>query len=83
MARELRIHLDVVVPDSTDVETVLGELAGREFPSIPGSWISAAHTREMCPASATAPVGDAERSSEAWQDVEDAEADADAGLSNE
>lgn len=79
MAHELHLHLDVVVPDGTDLASLLGDLAGRELPAIPGSWIAHARRHDTC---AAPPAADGEVAGveDEWQDVLDAERDADAGL---
>jgi hypothetical protein len=65
MARELHLHLRVVVPDTTTDQAVVAAVIGRELPGLPGTWIATADVP---------PAGDP-----LW-DVHAAEADADTGL---
>lgn len=68
MAKQLHLELTVVVPDDQDDYRVLAALPGRTLPDIPGSWI--ARVRAVLP----------QRSPGDWDDVLEAELDADAGL---
>ena len=86
MARELHLHLSVVVPDNTLTAGLLANLTGRELPGAPGSWIATARADRDDPHPTMAPADHAEPaevdSLEDWSDVTTAEADADAGLSD-
>lgn len=72
-ARQVVLHVTVVVPDATPVDALVAGLAGRELPAVPGSWIASAHRITDCGADTEPEVDD-------FAEVLEAEADADAGL---
>lgn len=80
--RELHLMFHLVLPDDADTAPVLENMAGREFPGVPGSWVVSATGRSephpRCGCSEPEPF--TERSASPCADVEDSEAHRGVGL---
>lgn len=72
--RSVELNVTVVVPDHVTDGQVINQLAGRTLPGLPGSWI--AEVQQHLPAPDLTP----QDTPDLFDDVIQAELDADAGL---